>query len=172
MQGLWNMLVMVQDMCSPWWGMITTINSVYSNSKFCLFQPWQGGWRGELCPWLWVDSFLISFASCYSSFLWMCIAVSFCKIRMGVNCWSFHHWSAFVCARLLTHWCVLKLLAGLTFGWWAPTQEAEMFILFLARSQIPQGLTFIMKRLNRGTDTFTVIPKSCLGVKSSWFWQG
>lgn len=22
------------------------------NNKFCLFQPWQGGWRGEACPWL------------------------------------------------------------------------------------------------------------------------
>lgn len=165
MQGLWNMLVMVQDMCSPWWGMITTINSVYSS----LGREDGGGSSvhgSELIP-FW--------------FPWPPAAAAFFEwTLLCPSAKSGWEWTA-EASSTEGHLSLQtpantgvssSSLQGCQFGWWAPTQEAEMFIWFLAHSQIPQGLTFIMEEVKQRHNTFTVIPKSCLGVKNSWFWQG
>lgn len=137
-RDLWNMLIMVQDICSPWWGMITMINSVYSS---------HGREDGE--GWSVNGSELITFCSTLPP---AAAALFECTLLCSANFrWD---WTLSTTEVHLSFPDTVSQTPGNTgvsssslqvwqFGWWGPIQEAEMFIWFLAHSQLPQCLTFI-----------------------------
>lgn len=138
-----NILVMVQDMCSPWWGMITTINSVYSS---------HGREDGEEKPVH--GSELIPFCSTWPP---AAAALFECTLQCpsAKLAWEWPAEPSTTEVHLSFPDVVSQTpgntgvssssLQGWQFGCWAPEQEAEMLIWFLAHSQLPQCLTFIME---------------------------